>query len=383
VLAVALLVIGVAGALGRPWNAPAWLAPSLAAAVALLTGAVHHPAHLVRPLGNPIAFLLVAVPLAALLDHLGFFEAAAAKAGATENLARNLWILGALVTTVLNLDAAVVLLTPLYVRLARRCGLDPLTLAFQPVLLSGLASSALPVSNLTNLIVASSRHLGATDFLAHLGLPSLVATTVGWFAYKAVLHPAPPQAPLTQTPDARALTIGGLVIAAVLVGFVLGPSRGIPEWWVAGAADVILIAVTRHAPIKSIPVGTALVAGSLGLLAGGAAAHLPMKDLLNGASNLDLLKVTAVSALGANLVNNLPALLVGLPHVTTGIWALLLGVNMGPFILLTGTLAALLWQASLKGLGVPVTALRFAKTGAAVIIPSLAAATVTLIALRA
>ena len=77
--------------------------------------------------------------------------------GRGRHLALGLWVLGALVTTILNLDASVVLLTPLYVRIARRCGLDPLALAFQPVLLSCLASSALPVSNLTNLIAASSR----------------------------------------------------------------------------------------------------------------------------------------------------------------------------------------------------------------------------------
>ena len=87
-----------------------------------------------------------------------------------------LWVLAALVTTVLNLDAAVVLLTPLYVSIARRSGRDPLALAFQPVLLASLASSALPVSNLTNLIAASATGATTGGFVAHLALPSLVAT---------------------------------------------------------------------------------------------------------------------------------------------------------------------------------------------------------------
>ena len=64
------------------------------------------------------------------------------------------WIIAAAVVALLNLDAAVVLLTPLYIRTARNTGLDPVMLAFQPVLLAMLASSALPISNLTNLIVA-------------------------------------------------------------------------------------------------------------------------------------------------------------------------------------------------------------------------------------
>jgi Na+/H+ antiporter NhaD/arsenite permease-like protein len=56
-----------------------------------------------------------------------------------------------------------------------------LRLAFQPVLLASLASSALPVSNLTNLIVADHIDVGTLDFLWRLGPASLIATIVGWF----------------------------------------------------------------------------------------------------------------------------------------------------------------------------------------------------------
>ena len=50
------------------------------------------------------------------------------------HLKSGLWVLAALVTIVFNLDAAVVLLTPLSVRIADRQGEDPVTLAFIPVL---------------------------------------------------------------------------------------------------------------------------------------------------------------------------------------------------------------------------------------------------------
>jgi arsenical pump membrane protein len=379
---VLLLIAGVAGAIARPRGIPVWLAPTVAAVVALALGTVAHPDTLLRPLAAPIAFLVAAVPLAALLDRIGFFASAAALAGRGRHVVLGLWILAALVTTVLNLDASVVLLTPLYVRIAWRCGLDPLALAFQPVLLACLASSALPVSNLTNLIAASARHLDAAAFLAHLGLPSLAATVVGWFAYRAVLHPGVPATVEGGEPDRRALIVGGAVVAAVLVGFVVGPSVGVPEWAVAVAADAVLIAMTRHLPVRDIPWGTALVAASLGLLAGGAAAHLHVDRLLAGGGNLDLLRVSAVSAAGSNIVNNLPALLVALPHTSAGIWALLLGVNVGPLVLITGTLAALLWQASLSRLDIQVSAIQFARVGIRVGLPALAAAFVVLIALR-
>jgi arsenical pump membrane protein len=379
---VLFLVVGVTGAILRPRGVPAWVVPGVTAALAVAAGVVPHPDVEFRPLAAPIAFLLVAIPMAVMLDRAGFFTAAAQVLGHREHLVLGLWVLGAVVTAVLNLDAAVVLLTPLYVRVARRCGLDPAALAFQPVLLSCLASSALPVSNLTNLIAASSRHLEPSGFLAHLGAPALAATFVGWFAYRAVLRPGKPARPDTGTVDRRALAIGGAVVTAVLIGFVVGPSVGIPEWAVAAGADMVLIGITRSIPLRTVPWGTALVAASLGLLAGGAAAHFPLDRVLGGSSNADLVRITAVSAVGANLVNNLPALIVALPHTGAGIWALLLGVNIGPLVLFTGTLAALLWQASLSRLDVQISAGRFARVGLQVMLPALGAAVAVLLVLR-
>jgi len=200
---VVLLVVGVAGAIVRPRGAPVWLAPTVAAAAGLALGTAPHPDTLLRPLAAPIAFLLVAVPLAARLDRLGFFVAAAEVFGRGRHLALGLWVLGALVTTILNLDAAVVLLTPLYVRIARRCGLDPLAVAFQPVLLSCLASSALPVSNLGPLVLitgtlaallwqASLRRLdvrvGAAQF-ARVGARVMIPALIAAFAALIALRP--------------------------------------------------------------------------------------------------------------------------------------------------------------------------------------------------
>ena len=112
-------------------------------------------------------FLLLAVPLAVLLDRSGFF-ARWPGSSATPHLVAGLWILAALVTIVFNLDAAVVLLTPLYVRIAERHGRDPVLSGSSRPLLASLASSVLPVSNLTNLIAAERVHLDAGDFVAHL-----------------------------------------------------------------------------------------------------------------------------------------------------------------------------------------------------------------------
>ncbi|MGH9058736.1 MAG: SLC13 family permease, partial [Acidimicrobiales bacterium] len=233
ILSFVLLGGGVAGALARPRRLPAWVVPVVAVAVALAAGAVRPPAVLgsVRALDTALGFLLAAVPLAVLLDRLGFFESMARLLSRGRHMVAGLWVLAAAVTTVLNLDASVVLLTPLYVRVARRTGRSPLALAFQPVLLAALASSALPVSNLTNLIVVAHTGIGPLDFLAHLGPPSLAATVVGWWCYRgapgvdASSHDARAPAP-AETPERRPLVLGGAIVVAVLVGFVAGPGFG-------------------------------------------------------------------------------------------------------------------------------------------------------------
>ena len=157
-----------------------------------------------------LAFLLLGVPLAALLDELGLFEsvAAAMQRRWPELPVLGLWALAAATTVVLNLDTTIVLLGPLYLRLAKRSGADPLALALVPLLLAAFASSVLPVSNLTTLIAVDRLDLGTGEVIRHLALPSLAAVVVGWFAYGR-RHPVRLPAPATTTVGRR-----GAVIAA-------------------------------------------------------------------------------------------------------------------------------------------------------------------------
>lgn len=387
ILTIVLLGGGVAGALLRPGRVPAWLVPLAAVATAVGAGAVAPAQALrsLRPLGGALGFLLAAVPLAVLLDRLGFFESLSRVLAGSPATVGGLWVLGALVTTVLNLDASVVLLTPLYVRLARRLGLSPLALAFQPVLLALLASSALPVSNLTNLIAVGYTHAGPVAFLVHLGPPSLAATAVGYWCYRRTVPPGRRRPEALEPAEPRPLVAGGVVVALVLAGFVAGPGLGVSPWEVALAADVVLVALCRHFPWRSVPWGTAVVAAALAVLAVGVTSHLPVGRLLGGSGPLALAGTTGLAALAANLVNNLPALLVAAPvlpaHGSCGLWAVLLGVNMGPVVLATGTLASLLWLDALGRLGVEAGAGDFARVGIKVGIPSLAAATAVLVGL--
>jgi arsenical pump membrane protein len=102
--------------------------------------------------------------------------------------------------------------------------------------------------------------------------------------------------------------------------------------------------------------------------------------LPDGDGLLALLAVAGISALLANLVNNLPATLALVPVAAAGgvptVLAVLLGVNLGPNLTYAGSLANLLWRRVL-GADAPGAA-RFTLVGLATVPLTLAAATVAL-----
>jgi arsenical pump membrane protein len=402
-----LLLAGVVGAVLRPFRLPAYVAPVGCGLIAVAAGLISwgETGRALTPFEAPLAFLLAAIPLAVLLDRLGYFEQVASLFGGGRMLPAGLWLLGTGTVAVLNLDAAVVLLTPIYVRVARRQGRCPLLLGFQPVILALLASSYLPVSNLTNLLAQAKLSVEPLAFCEHLALPTAVGCLVGYFCYqffapqvagtaKRVCEHHPAASARTghdkvgPAKRREVMVVGSIVVFILLVGFVLGPTLGIAEWQVALGADLLLVAFTRSLPLSSIPWGTALIAAGLGVLAATAVKGMDLRGLLAGRGSLAFLREALVSAAGANAVNNLPALLVSLPfmsnqsgHASCALWPVLLGVNAGPGLLVTGSLASLLWADSMRQMGVHVTPWQYFEIGVVVVVPAFAASLAVLILL--
>src|SRR5262249_36511777 len=125
-----------------------------------------------------------------------------------------------------------------------------------------LASSVLPVSNLTTLIVADRLHLGVGDVFTHLALPSVVAVAVGWWCYRR-RYPTVLVDDAGGEPNRRALAVGGVIVGFLLVGFVVGPSFGVDPWMTALAADLVLVVIVRTLPWRSVPLLTAVAVAAL------------------------------------------------------------------------------------------------------------------------
>ena len=96
----------------------------------------------------------------------------------------------------------------------------------------------------------------------------------------------------------------------------------------------------------------------------------------------DLLAIAALSAVLANLVNNLPATLMLIPVAVAGgpggVLAVLIGVNIGPNVTYVGSLATLLWRRVMHAQEADVELGVFLRLGALTVPAAIVTATVLL-----
>jgi arsenical pump membrane protein len=171
------------------------------------------------------------------------------------------------------------------------------------------------------------------------------------------------------------------VVAGVLVGFTAGAALGIPAWAVALVADLVLVAVTRVLPWRHIPLATAAGVAVVGVVVGLVVPDGWLSGLLGHDAAIALVGVVGLAGVAANLVNNLPALLVALDgahHMSWGLWAWLLGVNTLAVWLPIGALANLLWRRVLAADGTRLGWRTYAAATIPVALPAAVAAALVL-----
>jgi arsenical pump membrane protein len=227
-----------------------------------------------------------------------------------------------------------------------------------------------------------------------MALPWLVALAVEW-AVMSRWFAGELRAPAPANTEARVrgeleLPVFALsVLALTLVGFAFSSALGIAPVWVAVAGALALIAHTRPRPRElagAVEPPFLIFVLALGIVVSGASRHglAGVVDELipAGAGVLALLAVAGVSALLANLVNNLPATLIILPVAassgTGAVLAMLLGVNIGPNLTYVGSLATLLWRRIVHAHEQETDLGEFTRLGALTVPPALLAATLGL-----
>jgi arsenical pump membrane protein len=324
-------------------------------------------------------------------------HAVRASKGSRPRLFLLIYGVGIVVTVFLSNDATAVVLTPAVLAAVRAAEAEPLPYLFICALIANAASFVLPISNPANLVVYNGTMPPLGRWLATFGLPSaasILATffALRWLSNKLLRGEVKTNVPVEPLSTPGKLTLYGIGFLAVVLmtASAFNADLGAPAC-AAGLAVAAGVSLRdRGTPkdiAKEIPWSVlTLVAGLFVIVEAmnGAGALGEAVQSLQEMKNWPPLEAALSSGFGialiSNLMNNLPSGLISGSAVRaaeiTGVLrnAVLIGVDLGPNLSVTGSLATILWLIAIRREGQVIGFWKFLRWGAVVMPPALALA---------
>ena len=338
-------------------------------------------------------FLIGMMLLSELAREHGVFDwvSSAAVVGARGSCARLFTLvygIGTLVTIFMSNDATAVVLTPAILSAVNKAKVKPLPYLFACALIANAASFVLPISNPANLVVF---HGGAMPplgrWLLSFGVPSILSIAATYLVMRLHFRQEL-QAGIEEKVEAEPLksegklVLGGLIlmVAVLLTASTLKKDLGLPACLAALAITAAVSIKAKSNPLKlarEISWSTLVLVAGLFIMVDAVeslgALHLTQSWLASAeklGAPMAALVVGFAVAIGNNLMNNLPLGLIAggtlqaaqvhglLAH------AVLIGVDLGPNLSVTGSLATILWLLALRKEKLDVSFWDFLKVGA-------------------
>ena len=336
-------------------------------------------------------FLTGMMLLAELAREQGVFDWVSAVAvrganGSCSRLFLLVYAVGTLVTIFMSNDATAVVLTPAILAVIRKAKISPLPYLFVCALIANAASFVLPISNPANLVVFHTGMPPLGQWLLAFGVPSVLSiaatyAAMRWYFRKDLCQQIECEVALVKLrPGGKLVLVGlALMVAVLLAASAMKKDLGLPTCLAALAITGATMATSRSNPLnllREISWGTILLVSGLFVMVAAMesqGALLVTQACLAWAQTLapatGALVVGFFVGLANNLVNNLPlGLIAGGTIQAAHIQGLLanavmIGVDLGPNLSVTGSLATILWLLALRKEGLNVSVWKFLKLG--------------------
>jgi arsenical pump membrane protein len=327
--------------------------------------------------GNDVyLFLIGMMLLSELARDQGVFDWVASIAvrrakGSCSRLFLLVYGMGTLVTMFMSNDATAVVLTPAILTAVRKAKVPPLPYLFACALIANAASFLLPISNPANLVIFNIGMPSLGCWIADFGVPSLLSILVTFLVLRMLFRAELCKSIDTDIKAVRLssngkVVLGGLapMIAVLLTASAMKKNLGLPTCGVALLITAVVSIKAKSNPtklVREISWPTLMLVAGLFIMVDAVVSQGALdltKEWLAGASRLGqsigAMLVGFVVGIANNIVNNLPLGLIASRTIeaahTKGLMAnaVLIGVDLGPNLSVTGSLATILWLLALR-----------------------------------
>jgi arsenical pump membrane protein len=394
ILLPSIVVLSILLMLIRPRNIPEvwWIGGGAILLIALRLIPLKLAGKAVAEGSDVYLFLTGMMLLSELAREQGVFDWVASVAvrganGSCSRLFALVYGVGTLVTIFMSNDDTAVVHTPAILTAVRKSKVEPLPHLFVCALIANAASFVLPISNPANLVVFHTGMPPLGKWLASFAIPSILSIAATFLVMRFLFRDELCKSIDADVEDTPLSTNGKLVLAglAIMIAVLLTASAlkkdlGLPTCLAALAITAIISIKARENPwklAKEISWSTLLLVAGLFILVDAVESQGALQltqSWLAWAQHLapaaGALVVGFVVGIGNNLVNNLPLGLIAgatiqAAHIKGLIAnAVLIGVDLGPNLSVTGSLATILWLLALRKEKLDVSFWKFLRVGA-------------------
>ncbi len=326
------------------------------------------------------------------LEKSGFFKWCAYK---TTKLARYdglklfnyLFLVVAGITFFTANDIVILTLTPFILHIGLHHNKHPKAYLFMLFFVANTGSLGHLFGNLTNIMIADVIGVSFMRFLDVLFIPMIIALIVEYIILRLLFNKEIKQTFSVKDVDTRnliedkyELKLSLLLLGLIIVLAIFEPVHRFSLWVYSLFAVILMLILTKYdriSLIKKMPWKIIVGVSVLFVLV----SFIPLGKIISlitsSESFIAIFLAVLISSLLSALINNLPAtilmssILAGLSIVNIEplVYATIIGSNIGANLMISGSLAGLMWMHLIKEKGYHISWREFSKNGLIVTIP--------------